>query len=196
MPRAGGDAIRLTTGPGIEARPVFSPDGTKVAFSGEYDGNVDIFVIPAGGGVPQRLTWHPAGDIVLGWTPDGKSILFTSSRTAYSRFNELFTVSLTGGLEEKLPLPTGFEGAYSPDGKSVAYVPIRRSFAAWKRYRGGTTTRVWLASLANSRVEKVPRQNSNDFSPMWVGDKVYFLSDRGGPVTLFRSASRYVHDKS
>src|SRR5215469_10987002 len=124
VPREGGDAARLTTGPGTETDPVFSPDGTRIAFTGEYDGNVDVFVMPAVGGVPKRLTWHPAPDRVLGWTPDGKRILFTSPRTAYSRFSELFTVGLDGAFPEKVPLPMGFEGAYSPDASQLAYVPI------------------------------------------------------------------------
>ncbi|MBV8820767.1 MAG: PD40 domain-containing protein, partial [Acidobacteriaceae bacterium] len=185
VPRTGGDAVRLTSGAGVESEPQFSPDGTTIAFTGEYDGNVDVFVIPASGGVPKRLTWHPAPDQVLGWTPDGKSILFASPRSAYSAFMELFTVPVTGGFEEKLPLPRGFEAAYSPDGKRLAYVPVRRAFSAWKRYRGGGTTRIWIADLADSKIERIPRANSNDFNPMWTGDKVYFLSDRNGPVTLF-----------
>ncbi len=185
VPREGGEAKRLTTGIGVESHPIFSPDGTQIAFTGEYDGNVDVFVIPAGGGVPKRLTWHPDPDMVLGWTPDGKRILFTSPRTSYSRFSELWTVALDGGPEEKLPLPMGFEAAYSSDGSRLAYVPMRRAFGVWKRYRGGTTTPVWLVSLSNSRIDKVPRDNSNDYNPMWVGDRVYFLSDRNGPVTLF-----------
>jgi len=185
VPRAGGEALRLTSSPGIENYPVFSPDGKRIAFTGEYDGNVDVFVMPAEGGVPQRLTWHPAADVALGWTPDGKRVLFTSGRTAYSRFNELFTVGLEGGLEEKLPLPMGNEASFAADGKRLAYVPIGRAFYAWKRYRGGRTTPIWIADLADSRIEKVPRENSNDFNPMWVGDKVYFLSDRGGPVSLY-----------
>jgi tricorn protease len=185
VPRAGGEASRLTSSPGIENNPVFSPDGTRIAFTGEYDGNVDVFVMPAEGGVPQRLTWHPAADVALGWTPEGKRVLFTSGRTAYSRFNELFTVGLEGGLEEKLPLPMGNEASFAADGKRLAYVPIGRAFAAWKRYRGGRATPIWIADLADSRIEKVPRQDSNDFNPMWVGDKVYFLSDRSGPVSLF-----------
>src|SRR5713226_5587311 len=116
VPRSGGDARRLTSGAGVETNPIFSPDGSKIAFTGEYDGNVDVFVMPAGGGVPRRLTWHPAPDVALGWTPDGKRVLFTSPRTSYSRFSELFTVSADeGGLEEKLPLPMGFEAAFSPD---------------------------------------------------------------------------------
>ncbi len=185
VPREGGAARRLTTGPGNETSPVFSPDGTYIAFTGEYDGNVDVYVIPAEGGVPRRVTWHPYPDNVLGWTQDGKNILFTSRRNAYSRFSELYTVSREGGFPEKLPLPMGFEGSYSPDGRRIAYVPLRRAFYAWKRYRGGLATPVWIANLKDSTIEKVPRKDSNDFNPMWIGDKVYFLSDREGPVTLF-----------
>ena len=183
--REGGAAKRLTTGPGRELSPYFSPDGTQVAFTGEYDGNVDAYVMPATGGVPKRLTWHPAADTVLGWTPEGRKILFTSNRTSYSRFSRLFTVSLDGGLEDELPLPMGQEGAYSPDGSQIAYVPIGRAFYAWKRYRGGMTTPIWIASLSNNHVVKVPRESSNDFNPRWVDGKVWFLSDRNGPVTLF-----------
>ena len=185
VPRAGGDAVRLTTGVGSESDPAFSPDGTRIAFTGEYDGNVDVFVIPATGGVPKRLTWHPAPDRVIGWSPDGKRVLFSSPRTAYSRFNEMFSVSVDGGVEEKLPLPSGFEGSYSPDGQSIAYEPHARVFQMWKKYRGGTTSRIWLAKLSDSSITKVPRTNSNDFNPMWTGDHVFFLSDRNGAATLF-----------
>lgn len=185
VPREGGDAVRLTSASGIETNPVLSPDGETIAFTGEYDGNVDVFVTPVAGGVPKRLTWHPAPDQALGWTPDGKSILFTSPRTAYSRFSELFTVPVAGGFETRLPLPSGVEGAFSPDGKSIAYLPTGRRFQVWKRYRGGTTTKIWVADLATSRIDRVPRQNSNDCNPMWIGDKLYFLSDRNGPFTLF-----------
>lgn len=183
--RKGGAAQRLTSGKGSEFNPVFSPDGSIIAFTGEYDGNVDVYTVPSAGGVPHRITWHPAGDIILGWTPDGKEILFTSGRTAFSRFRELFTVSKSGGFPKKLPLPMGFEGSFSPDGSHIAYVPIRRAFYAWKRYRGGTATPIWIAELKDSRIEKLPRTDSNDFNPMWVGDKIYFLSDRDGPVTLY-----------
>jgi tricorn protease len=184
VPRQGGAASRLTAGTGVETNPVFSPDGTTIAFTGEYDGNVDVFVVGAGGGVPRRLTWHPAADTVLGWTPDGSRVLFTSTRTAASRYAELFTIGRDGGLPQRLPLPMGAEGAYSPDGSRVAYVPLQRAFTTWKRYRGGRATAVWLATLQTSRIEKVPRDTSNDFNPMWVGDTVYFLSDRDGGVTL------------
>src|SRR5262249_17701875 len=119
------------------------------------------------------------------WTPDGKRILFGSSRTAYSFFAELFTVDLEGHFPQKVELPMGYEAAYSPDGSQLAYVPLPRAFTAWKRYRGGETTPVRIATLASGKVVNVPRDNSNDFNPMWIGDKVYFLSDRNGPVTLF-----------
>jgi len=185
VPRDGGDAVRLTNGSGTETDPKFSPDGTQVAFTGEYDGNVDVFVVAASGGVPKRLTWHPAPDRVLGWTPDGKRVIFGSTRASYSRFSEMFTVPAEGGVEERLPFPCGYEASMAPDGQSIAYEPIGKAFTMWKKYRGGQTARIWLARLSDSSVTKVPRTNSNDFNPMWAGDRVFFLSDRNGPATLF-----------
>jgi len=183
--REGGDAIRLTTGAGIESEPVFSPDGSQIAFTGEYDGNVDVFVIPASGGTPKRLTYHPAPDRVVGWTPDGKQVIFASARSSYSNFSRLFVVPVEGGVETQLPLDRAVEGAYSGDGTKLAYVPTDQWQRAWKRYRGGQTKPIWIATLADSSVTKIPRNNSNDFNPMWVGDTIYFLSDRNGPVSLF-----------
>lgn len=183
-PREGGDGWRLTTGTGIETDPLFSPDGSMIAFTGEYDGNTDVYAVPSAGGVPRRLTYHPGADVVAGWTIDGKSILFRSGRSSYSRFARLFTISIDGGFPVEVPLPMAFEGSFSKDGSRVAYCPLPRAFTAWKRYRGGQTTAVWLAKLADSSVEKVPRDNSNDFNPMWVDGKVYFLSDRNGAATL------------
>ncbi|HUJ23901.1 MAG TPA: PDZ domain-containing protein [Bryobacteraceae bacterium] len=189
--RDGGDATRLTAGAGIETDAHFSPDGAQIAFTGEYDGNVDVYVMPAAGGVPKRLTYHPAPDVVQGWSPDGKQILFRSTRNSYSRFARLFTMPAEGGgLPAEVPLPMAEEGAYSPDGSHLAYMPLARAFLVWKRYRGGRTTPIWIANLADSSIEKLPRQNSNDFNPMWVGSKVYFLSDRNGPVTLFAYDTR------
>ena len=188
--RDGGDARRLTAGVGTETNPVFSPDGTTIAFTGEYDGNVDVYTIPAGGGVPKRLTWHPSADTVLGWSPDGKKVLFSSSRESYANVPEMFTMDVNGVFPEKIPLPWGWEASYSPDGSRLAYVPMRRVFSVWKQYRGGDTNPIWLATLSNSKIEKVPRNNSNDFNPMWIGEKVYFLSDRTGPVTLFSYDTR------
>jgi tricorn protease len=184
--REGGDARRLTTG-GHERNPVFSPDGALVAFTGEYDGNPDVYVVPVGGGTPRRLTYHPAADGVIGWTPDGKQVLFASNRAAFaSGVVQLFTVAVEGGFPTQVPLARAAEGAFSPDASRIAYVPNIQWQRAWKRYRGGQTRAIWIANLADSRIEAtIPRDNSNDFNPMWVGNTIYFLSDRNGPVTLF-----------
>jgi tricorn protease len=187
--REGGEARLLTSGDGTKTNPVFSPDGSMIAFSGDYDGNVDVYVMPSEGGVPRRLTHHPAVDEVVGWSPDGKSVLFRSTRNSYSRFNRLFTVSLQGGLPHELPLPTAEFGAFAPDGKHIAYVPVdnnrRLSAIGWKRYRGGKASRVWIANLSDLNLDQVPRETSNDGNPMWMGGRVYFLSDRKGPFTLY-----------
>jgi tricorn protease len=184
-PRDGGEARRLTVGIGTESDPFFSPDGAQIAFTGEYDGNIDVYVVPLTGGMPRRLTWHPGPDRVAGWTPDGKQILFRSSRNSHNFVNRLFTLAPDGTFPAELPLPTAEEGAFSTDGSRLAYVPLGRAFDAWKRYRGGRTTPVWIANLSDSLIEKIPRDNSNDFNPMWAGNRIYFLSDRNGPVTLF-----------
>ena len=190
--RAGGDAIRLVTGTGTLSRPIFSPDGSQIAYTGNYDGNDDVYVVPAAGGEPRRLTYHPASDVAVGWTNEGKSVLFRTIRSSYSRFEKLYTVPATGGFPTELPLPMGVEGAYSPDGTHLAYVPSwnRRlgavdAYVAIKHYRGGHAAAVWIADLADSSVTRIPRTDSNDFAPMWIGDHIYFLSDRDGPVTLF-----------
>ena len=190
VPREGGDARHLTAGVGVETNPVFSPDGATLSFTAEYDGNVDVYTVPAAGGVPRRLTWHPAPDQTLGWSPDGKKILFASTRESYAGPPEMFTTDVNGAYPEKLPLPWGYEASYSPDASRLAYVPMRRAFAVWKQYRGGDTTPIWLATLSDSKVEKIPRNNSNDFNPMWIGEKVFFLSDRDGPVSLFSYDTR------
>ena len=186
VPRQGGEAKRLTAAPGVETDPVFSPDGAWIAFTGEYDGNVDVFVMPAAGGEPRRLTYHPGHDEAVGWTPDGKRILFVSARAISNDGARLYTLPLQGGgLPEELPLPIALEGSYSADGTHLAYVPLFQWQQAWKRYRGGQTRKIWIANLADSTIVRIPRENSNDFNPMWIGDRIYFLSDREGPVTLF-----------
>jgi tricorn protease len=184
VPREGGDARQLTTG-GHEGLPVFSPDGKWIAFTAMYDGNADVFVMPAEGGEPRRLTWHPAADIVAGWTPDGKRVLFHSARDAYADFDRLYTVPAEGGAAEVLPMWRGEEAWFSPDAARIAYVPNEIWQTSWKRYRGGQTTPIYIVRLSDLALEKVPRENSNDGHPVWFGDTVYFLSDRNGAVTLF-----------
>ena len=188
--RDGGDARRLTTGPGTETLPYFSPDGKWIAFTGEYDGNADVYVVEASGGVPRRLTYHPGVDVAQGWTPDGSAVLFRTGRDSYNFAPRLFTMPLDGANPAEVPLPQASEGSYSPDGRRLAYVPLLRAFQQWKHYRGGRTTPIWVADLSDSSVEKLPRENSNDFNPMWVGDKIYFLSDRGGPVSIYSYDTR------
>ncbi|MCU1268564.1 MAG: Tol biopolymer transport system-like protein [Acidobacteria bacterium] len=183
--RAGGDARRLTTGTGIETDPRFSPDGEWIAFTGEYDGNVDVYVMAAAGGVPRRLTYHPGNDQAVGWTPDGKKVLFSSTRKSYTNFARLFTVGLDESFPAEMPLPMALRGSLSPDGSHVAYQPLSQWQPDWKHYHGGQTSPIWLANLADSSIEKLPRENSNDTYPMWVGDKIYFISDRGGSASLY-----------
>ncbi|MBK8149669.1 MAG: PD40 domain-containing protein [Acidobacteria bacterium] len=186
--REGGSAERLTSGVGIEAGPSFSPDGNWIAFTGEYDGNVDVFVIPASGGEPRRVTFHPSNDSVIGWTPDGKSVMFLSGRNSGMPAPKMYTMPVSGeGMPTELPFPMAGGGAsFSPDGSRIAYMPLAGAFAQWKLYRGGRTTKIWIGNLADSAVEEVPHINANDYTPMWFGDKIYFLSDRNGRnVTLY-----------
>src|SRR6266851_4427228 len=184
LPRDGGDARQLTTG-GHEGLPVFSPDGKWIAFSGQYDGNLDVFVMPAEGGEPRRLTWYPGADVAVGWIPDGKRVLFYSGREAYADFSRLYTVPVEGGPAQALPMWRGEAASFSPDGTRIAYVPNEIWQTAWKRYRGGQTTPIYIVKLSDLTLEKVTRDNSNDRHPVWFGDTVYFLSDRNGAVTLF-----------
>ena len=185
VPRAGGDAVRLTSGMGSESGPLFSPDGLQVAFTATYEGNMDVYVVAAKGGVPKRLTYHPAPDQVQGWTPDGQRILFSNSGASANDKPRLYTVDLNGGFPVALPLPIASAGSFSGDGRQIAYLPFARANQIWKNYRGGRATPIWIANLANSSVVKVPYAGSNDHSPMWMGDRIYFLSDRNGPDTLF-----------
>jgi tricorn protease len=189
--RNGSDVRRLTTG-GHEGNPSFSPDGSEIAFTGDYDGTRGIYVVATAGGVPRQLTYHPADGSAIGWTPDGRQILFTSARAAFADgVVQLFTVPVSGGFATPVPLVRASEGSYSQDGSHIAYVPNVQWQAAWKRYRGGQTRPIWIAKLSDSSVEAtIPRDNSNDFNPMWVGDTIYFLSDRSGPVTLFAYDTR------
>ena len=185
-PRAGGEAVRLVAGSGRLAGPIFSPDGTRIAYTGEFDGNVDVYVVAASGGEPRRLTYHPGADVAIAWTPDGTRVAFRSPRASVADPEQMYTVPVAGGFPTEVPLPRVEEASYSPDGSHLAYEPNFQWEPAWKSYRGGQTTRVWIADLADSSVVKVPQAgNSNDKNPMWVGDTVYFLSDRNGPVSLF-----------
>src|SRR5262245_10078211 len=189
----GSSVRRLTVHPGVESGPRVSPDGKLVAFTGRYEGNTDVYVVPAAGGVPQRLTWHPGEDVALGFTPDGKSVLFSSPREVYTgRYTQLFTVPVTGGYPTKLPIPNATKAAIAPDGKTIAYVPLREAFGQWKHYRGGTASRILLFDVGTQEVKQVPQPagRCNDTDPMWVGDALYVRSDRDGEFNVYAFDAR------
>jgi tricorn protease len=178
--KTGGLAWRMSTPRGEEIFPRFSPDGKELAFSGNYDGNMDVYVMPVTGGVPTRVTHHPMADRMIDWYPDGKSLLFASGmQSGRNRFNKLFKVGKQGGLPEALPVPYGELGAISPDGKTLAYLPVTTDFRTWKRYRGGMASEIWFFDLEKKTASRLPSDHgSNDSMPMWHGDTLYFLSDR------------------
>ena len=158
--REGGEAVRLTSGTGAKSNPRFSPDGSLIAFSAKYAGRTNVYVVPATGGNPRRVTFHAGPDIVAGWTNDGKSILFASQReTMHHSVSRLYTVSVDGGFATPLPLPRAFEGSFSADGTHLAYRPVPLPWGTWSHYRGGTSAAVWIANLADSRLERVPRED-------------------------------------
>ncbi|MBU2046562.1 MAG: peptidase S41, partial [Bacteroidetes bacterium] len=179
---------RITVSEGVESNPVFSPDGKMIAFTGQYDGNTDVFVVPVTGGVPKRLTWHPGADLVRDFSPDGKKVLFASSRNSFTnRYSQLYTVDVSTGAEVQLPIPNAFWASYSPDGNSIAYTTIADRFEQWKNYRGGTMSRIWLYNTKDHSVTEIPKpkSGSNDSKPVWKGEKVYFRSDRDGEFNLY-----------
>ena len=177
--RQGGEARRLTTFHGAEGEPHFSPDGSQVAFSGEYDGNTDVYVVPTRGGEPERLTWHPGDDLVRGWTPDGDRVVFASGRINVPRpWPRFWTVAPAGGMPEALPLPRVAEGKFSPDGSRMAYQLIAPWETEWRNYRGGQANPIRVIDMQSLEVTKLPWTDSNDLSPVWLGDTVFFLSDR------------------
>ena len=192
--RSGGQARRLTSTPGVEINPFFSPDGAQIAFTATVAGNTDVYVMPTAGGDSRRLTYHPGADHVRGWTPDGRRVLFASARTSapLEAYNRLWTIGSEGGFPEPLPLPRSFTGSYSPDGRRLAYeeistvfIPAWNEASQWRHYRGGRTHPILVANLADSTVEKLPWANSNDYYPMWVGNTIYFVSDRNHTSNLF-----------
>jgi tricorn protease len=193
---AGGIARRLTAHPGVEFFAKFSPDGKWIAFTGQYDGDEQVYVIPAEGGEPRQLTFYPArgplaprwgyDNQVYGWTPDGKAVVFRAARDAGGAIrSRLYTVPFEGGLPVVLPMPDSGAGSFSPDGKRIAYSPLFRDFRTWKRYEGGWAQDLYIFDLATNAVEQITNHPRTDRDPMWIGDKIYFASDRDGTLNLY-----------
>ncbi|MFN7927059.1 MAG: hypothetical protein U0Y68_03790 [Blastocatellia bacterium] len=185
--RTGGTARRLTSFQGQTSNPHFSPDGKWIASSGEYAGNTDVYVVPSTGGEPKRLTWHPGADTVQGWTPDGKSVMFASARATWapSAAPRFWTVPAEGGVEEPMALPRGYQGKISADGSRIAY----RMNNSWdderRNYRGGQNRPIWIVDLKSYDLVSPPWTDSKDIDPAWVGETVYFISDRDGVANVW-----------
>jgi len=183
---AGGVARRITTHPGLETAPHFSPDGKLIAFSGEYDGNTDVYVMPTEGGEPKRLTWDPSGATVEGWTPDGKSVLFRSRRQSGEGYRRLFSVPAAGGMPSLLPIPRVEHASMQADGKRIAYVPISAEWQHWFHYQGGQADDIWLTDTTTHTFRKLTDYPGIDTTPVWVGPSIYFISERDGLGNLYR----------
>jgi len=186
--RDGGEARRLTSSPGAESDPHFSPDGKWLAFTGQYAGNTDVYTIPAEGGEPRRLTWHPGVDEARGWTPDGRRVVLTSGRLSpfgsdNVQMRQLFTLAIEGGLPERLPLPTARRGDYAADGRQMAWEHERWQ-EEWRNYRGGQAQPIRILTLADLSVRAVPGPPSMNQHPAWLGGRLYFLSDRDGRMNV------------
>ena len=195
VPAGGGDATRLTSSPGLELRPKFSPDGSMIAFTAEYDGNRDVYVIPVTGGTPKRLTYHQShyGELrhgydncVLGWTPDGK-VLFSSWRDSFDHwFFKLYVVPADGSSAPvQLDLPEAGLTSFSPDGKKIAYNRTFRNYRTWKRYRGGLAQDIWVWDFEAKKSTRLTDWEGTDTDPIWLGDKVYYNSDKSGKFNIF-----------
>ena len=182
----GGEAIKISSPPGVESFPKFSPDGKTIAFTGNYDGNRDVYAIPAMGGVPMRLTEHGYQDRVVDWTPDGKNVLFASSReSGKARFNQFYTISPMGGAASKLPLAYAEFGSYSPDGSQMAVTFRTQAGRNWKRYRGGWKASIYIFNFNTLSSEDISaNEAAGDEFPMWSGNYIYFLSDRGTELRM------------
>ena len=196
VPAAGGEAQRLTSHVGYEMFPRFSPDGKTIAFTGQYDGNTEVYTMPATGGEPLRVTYTATnsrddlGDrmgpnnIVMTWTPDGQRIVYRN-RISDGFSGKLFTVDKEGGLSEAIPLPEGGFCSYSPDGKQLAYNRVMREFRTWKYYKGGMADDIWVYNPNSKIVENITNNVAQDIFPMWIGDEIFFLSDRDRIMNIF-----------
>ncbi|MCK5853558.1 PD40 domain-containing protein, partial [bacterium] len=184
-PAGGGEAVRLTINDGSERFPKFSPDGSLIAFTGEYDGNSDVYVMNADGGSIKRLTYHPGYDEMVGWNSVNNTILFRSSRDSYSRFYRLYEITPDEKNIKTLILHEASQGSFSPDGKKIAYNRMSRETRTWKRYKGGTAQNIYLYDFDKQKETKLTTYKGTDRIPMWMGDKIYFSSDRDRHLNIY-----------
>ena len=185
VPVQGGVAARLTINDGRERYPKFSPDGKTIAFTGDYDGNSDVYVMNTSGGEIRRVTYHPDYDEVVGWHPVNNKIIFRSSRNSYSSFDHLFLVNPDGSDLEELVLPEASFGCYSPDGKQIAYTKVSGEQRTWKRYQGGTAQEIYLYDFITKQEKNISEFRGTDHLPMWIGDYIYFNSDRDRVLNIY-----------
>ena len=194
--RPGGQAARLTTHPGLEVFPKFSPDGNHIAFTGQYDGDEQVYTIDATGGVPQQLTYYPAmgplpdrwgfDNQVYGWSVEGESVLFRSTRYSWGLTDtRLFLAPMRGGLPQPLPMRVSGAGDFSPDGKHMVFSPLTRDFRTWKRYAGGWAQDLYIVDLETKVCQRITDHPRTDRDPMWIGNRIYFASDRSGTLNLY-----------
>ncbi|MBS1978791.1 MAG: PD40 domain-containing protein [Bacteroidetes bacterium] len=185
MPKTGGQAVQITHSPGEESWPKFSPDGTEIAFTANYNGNPDVYVMPSKGGVPVRVTYASFTDRLVDWHPDGKRLLFASPReSSTGRTSNLYLVDKKGGLPVKLPMPYGELASFSPDGNKIAYITKITENYPFKRYRGGLTSDIIVFDLATNKAENITSNMANDGKPAWAGNQIYFLSDQDADMRL------------
>ncbi len=183
VPREGGLARQLSSPTGEEQFPRFSPDGSKIAFSGNYDGNLDVYVMPVNGGMAERVTHHPERDFIEDWSPDGKSLMYRSGMASFRSFvPQFYKTSPQGGMPEQLPVPYGMYGAVSEDGKHIAFTTISNVNRTWKRHRGGRAADIWVMNLETKETVNITNNDANDDLPMWHDGNIYFLSDQAADM--------------
>ncbi|HOB51755.1 MAG TPA: PDZ domain-containing protein [Acidobacteriota bacterium] len=187
---ATGTAERLTLHEADEYGPRFSPDGAWIAFTAGYDGGQDVYVMPAAGGAPRRLTYDPAGAEVVDWTPDGARILFRSRRSVPMVGARLYLVPAAGGLPEALPMEKATQGSFAPDGNRLAYCTMALERHNWKRYRGGMANHIWIADLKAKTFRRIHDDSINEQYPVWAGEAVFYVSEKDGPANLWRWDAR------
>jgi tricorn protease len=189
--RQGGEARRITSTPAVEMDPQISPDGRSIAFTSNRGGSEAVYVVPVEGGNPRRLTWSPSGERARGWTPDGRQVLFSSARvSAPTAYDKLFTIPVAGGPAQLIPAYMGFRGSFSPDGKRIVVDRVDRWDVEFRSYRGGQNTPLTITDVSSAAETPLPNERTMDIDPVWVGETIYFLSDRDWATNVWSFDTR------